>query len=289
MSSQKDPELLEIPGTEGAEGEPNIAVQEMIDLMGTQLQGQTIPLQQISQDIPLQRIAGLGVNEKKVQSLLTQYLGTSATESEAYQLGMGELKKTLGGEFYDPRTSDFWKGFRDISEMEQAKGVSDIRRRSQLGGGLYGETSQRTEAEYVGREGSKRQMMLGGLYEKERDRKTNAVMQSLGYAGFEEAGKVSRLQLGSTIGAIPRGIADRQYGAKYTQEMGQMKAKNLQYKADYTQLLGQEQSDFATQLAEIGIQSGAAQELMPQWNIDQGGGTSPLGGILGILGAIIGK
>ena len=257
MGSQKpkDPELLEIPGAEG------LSVDFFKNLMGQELKGQNIPLQQI---------AGMTGAEQTVQSLLSKFLGTDATEGEAYKLGMGELQKTLGGEFYDPRESDFWKGFRETSEMEQEKGVADIRRRGQLGGGLYATPGQRVESEYISGKGAERSMMLGGLYEKERDRKTSAVAQALGYAGFEEGGKTSRLQLGSTIGAIPRNI------------------ENQKYQAQFNQLLGQEQSDYATQLSQIGIQSGAAQQLMPQWLIDESKPADPLGGILGLVGTLAG-
>jgi len=255
-SRRKDPELLEIPGAEG------LSVDFFKDLMGKQLQGM---------NIPLEGTAGLGANEQMVQGLLSKFLGTSATEGEAYQLGMGELQKTLGGEFYDPKTSDFWKGFRDVSKMEQEQGVADIRRRGQLGGGLFSTGVAREETGYQARKEAERTGMLGGLYERERDRKTSAVGQALGFAGFEEAGKVSRIGLGATVGAIPRQV-----------EQGKLSRQ-------YAQTLGQEKSDYANQLAEISMQSGAAQELMPQWNIDQGSGASPLGGILGLVSAIIGK
>ena len=230
--------------------------------MSQELQGQNIPLQQI---------AGMTGAEQTVQGLLSKFLGTDATQGEAYKLGMGELQKTLGGEFYDPRKSDFWKGFRESSEMEQEKGVAGIRRRGQLGGGLYATPNQRTEADYVRGKGADRSMMLGGLYEKERDRKTNAVGQALGYAGFGEQSKLNRLTAGSTIGAIPRNI------------------QNQKYQASFNQALGQEQSDYATQLAQIGVQSGAASTLMPQWLIDDTQPSDPLGGILGIVGSIISK
>lgn len=262
MGSQpKDPELLEIPGTEGAEGEPNQAVDYFLNLMNQTLEGQNIPLQQV---------AGMSANEQTVQDMLKKYLGTSATDNKAYKMGMGELEKTLGGEFYDPKESDFWKGFRESSMMEQEKGVSDIRRRGQLGGGLYATPNQRTEANYIRGKGADRQMMLGGLYDKERDRKSNAVMQSLGYAGFEEQGTMNRLTAGSTIGALPRNIQNQKFQAQFNQE------------------LGQEQSDFATQLAQIGIQSGAAGQLMPQWHVDNTQPADPLGGIASILGIILG-
>jgi len=257
MGSQpKDPELLEIPGAEG------VSVDYFKNLMGQQLQGQNIPLQQV---------AGMTGNEQTVQNLLSKFLGTSATDNEAYKLGMGELQKSLGGEYYDPRTSDFWKGYREVSEMEQEKGVADVRRRGQLGGGLYAEPNQRTEAEYIKGMGAERTMQLGGLYENERNRASNAVGQALGYAGFEEAGTANRIGLGSTVGAIPRNI------------------QNQQYQAKYNQALGQEQSDWATQLSQIGIQSGAAGQLMPQWYVDNTQQSNPMGGILGIIGSLIGK
>ena len=253
MSGQPKPELLEIPGAEG------LSVDFFTNLMNQTLQGQ---------DIPLQQVAGLTGTEQKVQGLLSQYLGTSATGGEAYKLGMGELQKTLGGEAYDPRTSDFWKGYREVSEMEQEKGVAGIRRRGQLGGGLYATPGGRIESEYVKGMGAQRLGMLGGLYEAERGRKSGAVGQALGFAGLEEEGKASRLKLGSTIGAIPRNV------------------QNQQYQAAYAQSLGQEQSDYATQLAQIGMQSGAAGALMPQWFVPGGDGAGA--GMLGLLGTIIG-
>lgn len=260
MGSQpKDPELLEIPGTEGAEGQPNQAVNFMMNLMN-----QSAP----TQNIPLQQIAGMTGAEQTVQGLLSKFLGTDATEGEAYKLGMGELQKTLGGEFYDPRKSDFWKGFRERSEIEEEKGVAGIRRRGQLGGGLYATPNQRTEADYLRGTGADRQSMLGSLYENERNRKSNAVAQALGYAGFGEQSTLNRLTAGSTIGAIPRNI------------------QNQKYQAAFNQAMGQEKADYASSLAEIGIQSGAASQLMPQWYVDNTQPADPLGGILGLVGTL---
>ena len=310
-SQKKDPELLEIPGTEGAEGQPNQAVSTLLGLMNTTLQGQNIPTLNVgpAQNIPgltvgpAQQIAGLGDNEQTVQGLLSKFLGSSATDNEGYKAGMGEIQKTLGGEFYDPKTSDFWSGFREQSAIEEEKGVSDIRRRGQLGGGLYATPNQRTEADYIRGKGADRQAMLGGLYENERNRKSNAVGQALGYAGFEEQGKTNRLQLGSTIGAIPRGIENQknqaafnqqeaQNQATYNQQFGQSQANFNQQEAKnqsvYNQALGQEQSDYATQLAQIGIQGGAAESLKPQWLIDNSQPSDPLGGILGLVGTLAG-
>ena len=255
-SKPKDPELLEIPGAEGA------SVDFFMNLMN-----QAAP----TMNIPLQGIAGMTGNEQTTQNILSKFLGTDATEGKAYKLGMGELSKTLGSDYYDPKKSDFWKGFREHSEMEQEKGVSDIRRRGQLGGGLYSDPNARTESEFIRGKGADRSMMLGSLISKERDRKSNAVAEALGYAGFGEQSVMNRLSAGSTIGAIPRNI------------------QNQKYQATFDQALGQEKADFASSMAEIGFQSSAASELMPQWMIDQSQPADPLGGILGLVGALVGK
>ena len=305
-NQKKDPELLEIPGAEG------LSVDYFTDLMSQEAPQlnvgapQQIPGLNVGapQQIPLQGIAGLGANELTTQNLLTKFLGTTAKGSEGYKLGMGELKKTLGGEFYDPKTSDFWKGYRETSEMEQEQGVADLRRRGQLGGGLFSTGVAREEAGYVKGMGVERTMQLGALYEKERDRKTHAVGQALGYAGFEEQGTMNRLTAGSTIGAIPRLVENQKLEALFNQIFGQNKADYIQEgkqnESIYAQALGQSEADFAQQqltnkskyaqeMTTLTTQTGAAEQLMPQWNIDSSSGESPLGGILGLVGALIGK
>ncbi|MCK4321988.1 hypothetical protein KAX08_05690, partial [candidate division WOR-3 bacterium] len=78
-STPKDPELLEIPGTEGTEGEPNLTIDFLLDLMnaGAPKKGVAEAMK-----VPLQQIAGMSANERLTQSLLSKYLGTSATEGE---------------------------------------------------------------------------------------------------------------------------------------------------------------------------------------------------------------
>ena len=254
-STTKDPELLEVPGAEG------LSIDYLKDLMGYEAP---------KKDVPLLDVAGISGAERTTQDLLKKFLGTSATEGEAYQLGIGELKKTLGGEFYDPKTSDFWQGFRETSKMEQEEGVADIRRRGQIGGGLFSTGVAREETGYIARKGAERTTMLGGLFERERDRKTSAVGQALGYAGFEEAGKTSRLAAGSTIGALPRQIQQARHQATFNQANDQVNA------------------DYLSSILQTQVQTGAAEQLMPQWHVDEGSGESPLGGILGLIGTLAG-
>ena len=253
-SQKKDPELLEIPGAEG------LSVDYFANLMTA-----TAPQLQVgaAQQIPLQQIAGLGVHEQTVQDLLGKYIGTPATDTEGYKLGMDEIKKTLGGEFYDPKTSDFWKGFREQSAMEQEEGTEDIRRRGQLGGGLFATGVAREEVKYQAGKEAERTRMLGGLFEKERDRRTNAVGQALGYAGFEEQGAANRIGLGSTVGAIPRQVENQRLQAIFNQAMGQSTA-------DYAQQEKRDMSKYQQEIMTLATQTGAAEQLMPQWNVDQG-------------------
>jgi len=238
---KKTPEgvsLLEIPGA----GDPINFFKQLMEA-GAPLQGTP----------KAQQVAGMTGNEQTVQNLLAKYLGTSATDDTAYKAGMGEIQKTLGGEFYDPRTSDFWSGFREQSEMEQAEGTEDIRRRGQLGGGLFSTGVAREETGYQAGKEAERTTMLGSLYEKERDRKSNAAGQALGYAGYAEKGKTDRLQLGSTIGAIPRDIQNQKYQAAFN--AAQEKAENK----------------YAQDLFPYTAQSGIAKELMPQWLVGDNG------------------
>lgn len=286
MGGQPEPELLEIPGAEG------ISVDFFTDLLGQVAPIKQVPLLEVgaAQQIPSLQTAGMSAAEKTTQSLLAKFLGTPATEGQAYKLGMGELSKTLGGEFYDPRTSDFWKGYRDVSAMEQEKGIAAVRRRGQLGGGLYGEPGQRTEAEYIKGMGATRTMMLGSLFEKERERRLGATGQALGYAGFEETGKLSRLQVGSTIGAIPRDIQQQKYRAEFARAAGQSQAdytqQRLGHQATFAQASGQAEAQHASELFPYTYQSAVAQQLMPQWFVPGQDNTAI--GVLGLLGSIIG-
>jgi len=267
------PTLLEIPGTESTtEGGTNQATQFLMNLMNGAAPLQTTP---DAMKVPLQQVAGMGANEQTVQGLLAKYLGTNATDSEAYKLGMGELTKTFG-DTYDPQTSDFWKGYRDTSQTEQDAGVSDIRRRGQLGGGLYAEPNQRAEADYTKEMGSNRLGMLGSLYENERNRKSNAVNTALGYAGFEEAGATNRINTGATVGAIPRTIQNQKYEAAFNQASGQAQS-------DYNTAQQTSQNAYNQQLFPYTAQAPIAQTLMPQWSVP---GNDSGGGIMGTIGSI---
>ncbi|MBA7567376.1 hypothetical protein ES708_09087 [subsurface metagenome] len=103
--------------------------------------------------------------------------------TEAYDLGMGEIKKTLGGA-YDPFHGEFYKGLREKSLREEERGVGKVRQAAQMGGGLYGERRLGAEGEYRAEMGTGRTSMLGGLYEGERGRRAGMIPQALEYGKF---------------------------------------------------------------------------------------------------------
>ena len=88
-------------------------------------------------------------------------------------MAMAETQKTLNDN-YDPRSSDYYQGFRN--EMEDLRGSSNnaIRLRSQRGGMLNSSPSQNIEAENNRQVNDQIITKLGSLYENERNRKSDA-------------------------------------------------------------------------------------------------------------------
>ena len=140
--------------------------------------------------------------EERAQSLLFNLMGQPVPD--IYKKGEAELGRTLEGG-YEPATSPYYSALRKASEIEEAKGVSDIRRRSQLGGMLLSEPSERTEAEYRERAGASRGMMLGGLTEAERTRRFGAVPLALQYS--QQRPEYQALAAAKQYGGLPRDIA----------------------------------------------------------------------------------
>lgn len=199
---------------------------------------------------------------------------------EAYKMGMGEMKKTLAGG-YDPEKSTFYKGLREASQREEEKGVGDIRRRGQLGGMLYSEPNMRTEGEYRAKMGTGRSIMLGELFEKERDRGSALVPQLLGYAGFEEKqpyNVLQGMQGFSGLAGLPRNIKTQQ--AMINQQTGVQEAlSNQQTGIQQAMLPYTAQAPILSGLADYGNFYTPTQTYQP----------GPLDYILGGVGSIAGK
>jgi hypothetical protein len=167
-------------------------------------------------NLPQITLPGVSELEQKLidygSSIITNLMANQGKMPEAYELGMAEIKKTLG-ETYDPFTSAFYQGLRETSLKEEEAGVGQVRRRSQLGGMLYSEPSERTEAEYRATMGTGRTTMLGEMYETERGRKQAMIPQLLQYGQFEQNIPYANLQaiegFAPTAG-LPRNIASQQ-------------------------------------------------------------------------------
>lgn len=162
-------------------------------------------------DIPTAGVAGMSAAEAQAQGILTNYL---SAPPRGYEAGMDYLERTLAGE-YDPRTSQFYGGLREQSRMEEAAAVADLRRGSQAGGMYYSEPSMRAEGELRARYGASRDVILGSLYESERNRMAGAVPQMMEYGQIP----ARQAAAGMTYGALPRQIDQAGEDARYNMLM----------------------------------------------------------------------
>ncbi len=165
-------------------------------------------------NFPAMGVAGMSPAEAQAQGLLSQYLSGAPA---GYEAAMGELDRTLTGQ-YDPRTSDMYKGLRQQSLLDEEEAVSRLRRGAQAGGMFYSEPSMRSEARLRAGYGADRTSLLGGLYERERDRRLGAVPMAL------QAGQVPLQQVaaGMQYGALPRQLEQMEQSAQYDSLLQQL-------------------------------------------------------------------
>lgn len=184
---------------------------------------------------------------------------------------MGELEATLSGR-YDPRTSDLYKGFREESRMEEEAGVSRLRRGAQKGGMFYSGPSMRSEATLRSRAGAARTSMLGGLYERERERKAAAVPQLM------EGGQMPAKQaaIGMQLGGLEREIEQARYQAQY-QRIMQRLMWAYQVKMPVAETLFQMSPDYYRRRRQDGGGAGQALGRLASAAVPGGGPLSSLG------------
>jgi len=189
------PELLETEYTDPA-------MDKLTELMGRDVTLPTVDLPKLSDQ------------EKKLvdwgTSIIEKMMG--AGTPEPYELGLEKIKSVLGGE-YDPRTSPYYEGLKEETARTEAKGISGIRQRSQLGGMLYSEPAMGAEAEYRGILGTGLTKELGSLYEADINRQVSMIPQLLGYAGYESAmpgQKIETLKSFAPMAGQERDIATKQ-------------------------------------------------------------------------------
>ncbi len=165
-------------------------------------------------DYPQQQVAGLTDLQRADQGRLADY---QSKGTEGYNLAMGQTRKTLAGD-YDPRTSDYWKGFRQEGEQVRGKSNEAIRRRAQAGGMLQSSPYANIEAQANRELDSFMLRKLGELYETERGRQDTAANRA-GNLGQQQFGN---LLAGQGMAEMPRMIEELRNAAIYEEQIQEL-------------------------------------------------------------------
>ena len=160
--------------------------------------------------------AGLG--------FLTQFL--QQPMSESFTAGKGELLKTLGGE-YDPVNSPFFKSMRNQAMLNQQDAIDATNRQAAAGGNFYSDARVRDIGKDItGRTATYLDSILGGMFEDERNRMTDASKLALPYAEAEQGFALDKANAAVTIGSLPRilqqSALERNYN-EFTRQRDEMK------------------------------------------------------------------
>jgi hypothetical protein len=230
-------------------------------------------------EIPARPIAPLGELEQQGQQLLGEYVGGGMPR--AYELGMSELEKTLGGG-YDPATSLFYKGFRQESEAEEERLANKLGRRSQIAGMFKSTPAIKEEIRERSPFAASRLQTLGQLTEAERSRRFGAIPILAQYGQLAEAEPIKKLAAISQYG--PQGYEQSILDAIYQAQMA-----NLMF--PYTT-----QADIASRIMGAPVNAAMTQpepgmlsQISPLLNnlilaSAMGGGGGGGGGLLGLTG-----
>ncbi len=165
-------------------------------------------------DYPQLQVAGLTGLQGQGQKQLGGYLRKG---TEGYNLAMGQTRKTLAGG-YDPRTSDFYKGFRQEAETVRGKSNEAIRRRAQAGGMLQSSPYANIEAQSNRELDSFMLRKLGEMYETERGRQDTAANRA-GNLGQQQFGN---LLAGQSMAARPQTIEQMRNLAIYDEQIKEL-------------------------------------------------------------------
>ncbi len=220
--SGKKPKLLMTPEQRAAYGTllPGLTAKgmEFVDVSGRPYEGKmTAPMSDYEQ-------MGLGS--------LGEYLSSPMpTESNLFGMTTEELEKTLSGEDYDPATGPYYEAYRTgiMRELQQAK--DRIAARSSASDAFFGGGRMDQEREVEeGAMGSMAQV-LGGLYERERERRLDAVPMALNQMGWAESVPQSRVAASQALGSLPREIEQAELTARYQDFVRRLESMGVSLKA----------------------------------------------------------
>lgn len=158
--------------------------------------------------------APMSAQERAGMDYLNQYLGAPTT-GPLYEAGKKELLGTLEGSTYDPAKGLFYKGLRDTALLNEEDVINRQRRGAGYRGAIFQDTSLRDETRARTETGNYLNQLLGGLYEKERERKLSATDKALEYEKYGQAAPLAKVSAATTFGSLPRLIQQADYEAQY--------------------------------------------------------------------------
>ena len=212
--------------------------------------------------------AGLSDPEKTGLDTLEGWLGSpSPTEDSLYGLSRQEYEKTLGSDYYDPAEGQYYQAYRaamqrELQEARDRLASTTSARDSYYGGGRIA-TEGEMEEDYLNELG----VFLGGLTERERERRLGAIPGAMDLLGRGEGFQENRVAASQEYGALPREI----------EQAG----------------LDREYQEYIRQMEDLGIPLDIAMQLTtfkPDWSVTQEGGEGwdLLGALAGGVGAGVG-
>lgn len=138
-----------------------------------------------------------------------------ASQDPLFQAGREELLKTFGGE-YDPEGPYYQayktKVMQELTEAKDRLAATTSARDKFFGGGRISATGELEESA-VG----DLALVLGQLYERERERKLQAVPEATRLGLTEEMLPLQRIEAATTFGAIPRQIEQEGLNREYSE------------------------------------------------------------------------
>lgn len=238
-------------------------------LLGTSLPGAKERLSRAGEPYGGDLTAGLSGPEKTGLDTLEGWLGSpSPTEDKLFGLSRQEYERTLGGDYYDPAEGQYYQAYRAAMQRELQEAKDRLAARTSARDQFYGggriATEGEMEEDYLNNLG----VFLGGLGERERERRLGSVGGAMGLLGMDEALTENRIAASQKYGALPRVI----------EQMG----------------LDREHSEYLRRMMDLGIPLETALMLAtykPDWTTKQSGGEfwdllNPLAAMGGAKGGV---
>jgi hypothetical protein len=158
------------------------------------------------------RVAELTPLELRGQQILGEYADRDVAPLR--EVAQTELYRTLAGE-YDPTVSPYYRATRRGIGRGLGRQKAAIRRRAQLGGGLYGTPTETAEALADVEATTRLGQILSGMAETERARRLATVPTALREAEAVEEAPLRTVQAIQRYGATPRDIEQAELQAAY--------------------------------------------------------------------------